>query len=142
GLGAPLLESFLAHQLVADQFQAILKPALLPGVGLGLFGMLLNITRTFRSIPNTPKYHPHVSSLWGAIVSSLHSGITEELLYRFLGVSFSAWLLSRIWHTPAGLPTPAIFWFIIIFGAVVGAIQSVVGLASLIEALDYDETPV
>jgi len=50
------------------------------------------------------------TSLPQNFAASLYGGINEEFLIHLLGMSAVAWLLSRIWHTQAGLPTDTVFW--------------------------------
>lgn len=41
---------------------------------------------------------------------------------RLFGFSAVAWLLAKIWHTPSGLPTSAVFWTANVVMAVVFAL--------------------
>jgi hypothetical protein len=50
------------------------------------------------------------TSLWENFAASFYGGLNEELLFRLLGLSGVAWLLSRVWHTPSGRPTDATLW--------------------------------
>ena len=46
----------------------------------------------------------------GKLAASFYGGINEEILVRLLGLSALAWLLSKVWHTSAALPTDTVFW--------------------------------
>jgi hypothetical protein len=51
--------------------------------------------------------------------ASFYGGLNEELLFRLLGLSGMAWLLSRVWHTPLGRLTDATLWSANVIMAVV-----------------------
>lgn len=64
--------------------------------------------------------------------ASFYGGINEELLTRLFGISVVAWLLSRIWHTPTGLPTAGVFWIANIFLALLFALGHLPALKAIV----------
>lgn len=67
--------------------------------------------------------------------ASFYGGINEELFARLFGVSVVAWLISRVWHTGAGLPTTGVFWLANIIMAVFFALGHLPALRSLMEKI-------
>jgi hypothetical protein len=109
GLGAPYVEAGLAS---TGSKQAIVK-MLLPAVGLGVLGgyLLLLLDLFFLSYwPPELVDSVQRTTLWENFLASFYGGLNEEIFMRLFGFSVLAWLLSRVWHTPAGLPTDAVLW--------------------------------
>jgi hypothetical protein len=109
GLGAPYIETALlgkgSMQTVALMLQAAIPPGVLAGLVLLLTDLLF--------LPHLPEAlldTARKTSLWENFTASFYGGLNEEFLMRLFGLSVFAWLLSRIWHTSAGLPTSAVFW--------------------------------
>jgi hypothetical protein len=109
GLGAPFIEAALAS---AGSKQAVVQ-MLLPAIGLGvLAGAVLLLLDLFflRYWPPKLVHFAETTTLWENFLASFYGGLNEEIFMRLFGFSALAWLLSRIWHTPAGLPTDAVLW--------------------------------
>src|SRR5262249_30761883 len=109
GLGAPYIEAGLAS---IGSKQAIVQ-MLLPSVGLGVLGgaLLLLLDSFFlRYWPPGLVDFARRTTLWRNFLASFYGGLNEEFFMRLFGFPVLAWLLSRVWHTPAGLPTDAVFW--------------------------------
>ena len=109
GLGAPYLEAALAGSGSAQALIPMLQIAIIFGA---LWGAILLIADFF-FLPYWPDAlldTTRKTTLWENFAASFYGGINEEILVRLLGLSGLAWLLSRIWHTSAGLPTSTIFW--------------------------------
>jgi hypothetical protein len=64
--------------------------------------------------------------------ASFYGGINEEILVRLLGLSALAWLLSRIWHTSAGVPTSPVFWITNVLMAILFGIGHLPALKNLL----------
>jgi hypothetical protein len=72
------------------------------------------------------------TTLWENFAASFYGGINEEILMRLLGLSALVWLLSRIWHTSAGLPTDAVLWVANAILAVIFGIGHLPALKNLV----------
>jgi hypothetical protein len=80
------------------------------------------------------------TSLWENFTTSFYGGVNEEILFRLLGLSGTAWLLSRLWHAPAGRPPVVAFWtanvvIAVLFGlghlpAALGIVRQITPLSS------------
>jgi hypothetical protein len=109
GLGAPHIEAGLAN---TESKQAIVQ-MLLPAIGLGVLGgaVLLLLDLFFlRYWPPELVDFAQRTTLWENFLASFYGGLNEEIFMRLFGFSVLAWLFSRVWHTPAGLPTDAVLW--------------------------------
>ena len=109
GLGAPYIEAALAGSGPAQALIPMLQVAIIFGL---LAGAILLIADYF-FLPYWPEALRDIArktTLLENFAASFYGGINEEILVRLLGLSAFAWLLSRIWHTSAGLPTSTIFW--------------------------------
>jgi Type II CAAX prenyl endopeptidase Rce1-like len=109
GLGAPYIEAGLAS---TGSKQAIVQ-MLLPSIGLGVLGgavlLLLDLFFLAYWPPELVDFAQR-TTLWENFLASFYGGINEEIFIRLFGFSVLTWLLSRVWHTPAGLPTDAVLW--------------------------------
>jgi len=108
GLGAPYIEAGLAS---TGSKRAIVQ-MLLPAIGLGVLGgaaLLLLDLFFLRYWPPELVHFAERTTLWENFLASFYGGLNEEIFMRLFGLSALAWLLSRIWHTPAGLPTDAVW---------------------------------
>lgn len=108
GLGAPYVEA-----IVADKGVPAVTPMLMSAVTLGVLGGLFLQSMDLIFLPYLPKPlidMARTTSLWQKFAASFYGGINEEILMRLFGMSAFAWLMSRIWQTPAGAPTDAVFW--------------------------------
>ena len=109
GLGAPLLETALTGAVSSQTVWTTIEIASLLGA---LAGALLLIADIF-FLPYWPKPLLDTTLKTTAMdnfLASFYGGINEELLMRLFGLSGLAWLLSFVFHTPAGTPTIAVLW--------------------------------
>ena len=109
GLGAPYIEAGLAS---TEPKQAIVL-MLLPAIGLGVLGGAVLLLLDLLFLPCWPPGlvdFAQRTTLWENFLASFYGGLNEEIFMRLFGFSALAWLLSRVWHTPAGLPTDAVLW--------------------------------
>ena len=117
GLGAPYIEAGLAS---IGSKQAIVQ-MLLPAIGLGVLGgaVLLLLDLFFlRYWPLELVDFAQRATFWENFLASFYGGLNEEIFMRLFGFSVLTWLLSGVWHTPAGLPTDAVLWTVNVIMAV------------------------
>lgn len=108
GLGAPFVEA-----IVSGQRLPAAGPMLTSAVTFGVVGGFLLLLMDFLFLPYWPEALLNMArktTQWENFTGSFYGGLNEEFLLRLFGLSVVAWLLSRIWHTAADLPTSAIFW--------------------------------
>jgi Type II CAAX prenyl endopeptidase Rce1-like len=81
-------------------------------IGLGGAGGALLLTIDLALLPRLPALLDltRKTSLWENFTASFYGGLNEELLFRLLGLSGTAWLLSRAWHTPSDGPSDTALW--------------------------------
>jgi hypothetical protein len=109
GLGAPYIEAALAGNASMQAVALMLRPA----VGLGLLGgstLVLGDLLLLSRLPKALLDSARKTTLWENFAASFYGGINEEVLMRLFGLSVLTWLLSKVWHTAAGLPTQTVFW--------------------------------
>ena len=117
GLGAPLLESALAHEKIGPRFRRLAPLSAGLGVVSAVAVMGLNLL-LFKPL-FLAKYGAVAAALfsagsqppaWMGFFASIHGGVVEELVCRLFLMSLFAWLLSLLWKAPGGAPKPAVFW--------------------------------
>lgn len=109
GLFNPFLQSIISGNGLNLEVVNHFIIALFLGIAAG--GVLLVADLLF--LPHLPKKLLDTAletTQFENFTASFYGGINEELLSRLFGISAVAWLLSRIWHTPTGLPTVGIYW--------------------------------
>jgi Type II CAAX prenyl endopeptidase Rce1-like len=108
GLGAPYVGAALGG---ADPEHS-LGEMLMWSIGLGGAGGALLLTIDLALLPRLPALLDltRKTSLWENFTASFYGGLNEELLFRLLGLSGTAWLLSRAWHTPSDGPSDTALW--------------------------------
>ena len=109
GLGAPVVAAIAAGRATTPAMAS----GLLTGIELGALGGLILAGVDLVLLPRLPGKLLDLTretSLLENFAACFYGGIDEELLTRLLGMSGVAWLLSRLWHSPAGAPTDAVFW--------------------------------
>lgn len=109
GLGAPLLEAWLNHDLTGTNWKEKLRAGLLVGVGVGAV-LLAIVLILVPALPNLPFVSAAKVAIWKRILACFYGGIYEELLTRLFLLTLIAWIASKFWRPVAGrLATPA-FW--------------------------------
>jgi hypothetical protein len=142
GLGAPYIEAVFAGTVASTGVMTMLEVA----IGLGVLAGFVLLLADLLFMPHWPEVLSETTrktTLLENFLASFYGGINEELLMRLFGFSALAWLLSRIWHTSAGLPTGVIFWTVnvvmtIIFG--LGHLPALKGLLGRISPLMFART--
>ena len=134
GLGAPIVEAWLAGQRVGKRVVGLLWPAVPAGVIAAL--IVLAADKYF--------FSPHVPQLaqlaqtgaeparWQGFLASFYGGITEELLLRFGMLTLFAWALGKLSHTAEGRTTPAVFWTTNLLAAVLFGLAHLPATAALV----------
>lgn len=109
GLGAPILEGWLAGETVGGRLKSILAPSIILGLASGVIAIVID-RMIFR--PLLPGFSTIISQIggWQGLVASFDGGILEELEMRLLILSVVAWLIARINHTTEGKPSRAALW--------------------------------
>jgi Type II CAAX prenyl endopeptidase Rce1-like len=117
GLGAPYVNAVLGGPAPDHSLGEMLGWSL----GLGGAGGALLLMIDLVLIPHFPALLAlaRKTSLWENFAASFYGGLNEEFLFRLLGLSAMAWLLSRVWHTPSARPTDAVLWSANVIMAVV-----------------------
>ncbi len=109
GLGAPLIEGWLAREPVGERLRRMLLPAVLLGVTVGVVIVLLDLLFA-SAIPVTVASSALNPPAWQGFLASFYGGITEELLMRLFLMSLLAWFLGMIWHDGNDRPRVGAFW--------------------------------
>jgi len=111
GLGAPYLEAAIAG--TGNGVSLTIVTMLEISLMLGIFAGLILFFMDLLFLPHLPKVlleSTRKTTVSENFLASFYGGINEELLMRLFGLSALAWLLSRLWHTPIGLPTGTVLW--------------------------------
>ncbi len=93
GLGAPIIERWVAGEQVKEQVRRILALSLLAG------GLIAVATAVLEHVVFAPRL-PQLAAIpdpaaWKSALASLYGGITEELITRLGMFSIVAWILTR-----------------------------------------------
>jgi len=133
GLGAPYLEATLMGISVSGVGQMLA----LASVTGALAGLTLLVADAW-FLPFWPQAlveASHRSTVGDALLASIYGGIDEEIFMRLFGLSVVAWLLSLVWHTPAGLPSATVLWSANIIMTIVFGLGHLPALKGLVGAL-------
>src|SRR5215210_7001101 len=101
GLGAPLVEGWLADEQVGHALEAIIAPATIAGISVALLLTILEIA-FFKSHVADDLSESLRTPTWQRFLLPIYGGITEEILMRLGVFSVLAWLLGSISHTEQG----------------------------------------
>lgn len=144
GLGAPILDGWLRGQAVGQQARAVVKPALVAGLGLGAllvlvaefgFGPALQAEIKQQGIVLVSGGHPPV---WQGLLALFYGAFFEEQLIRLVVLSLLAWLGSLLFHTADGRPVPAVLWVATILASIpfaLGHLPAAMALGLPLDAL-------
>ena len=118
GLGAPLLEDWLAGEKIAQRLKPLLQTSITAGVGVGVILLLLAV---FVFIPLVPPLRiilaPDVA-IWKKFLAAFYGGITEELLMRLFLFSLLTWLLSKVWPAEGTAARAGVLWSVNVIVAI------------------------
>jgi hypothetical protein len=139
GLGAPILEAYLAHQKVSARVKAILVPSIILGVLASLAVMGLDMIvfgpavvaelGKAAEVLSQPGVQPPA---WQGLLASFYGGIDEEIAMRLFLLSLLAFLGKFVSHTPDGRPTLAVLWIANIITAVLFGLGHLPATAALL----------
>jgi membrane protease YdiL (CAAX protease family) len=142
GLGAPILDGWLRGQAVGQQARAIVRPALVAGLGLGAllvlvaefgFGPALQAEIKQQGIVLVAGGHPPLRQ---GLLALPYGAFFEEQLIRLVVLSLLAWLGSLLFHTVDGRPVPAILWGATILASIPFALGHLPAAAAIDLPLD------
>jgi hypothetical protein len=129
GLGAPFIEGWLANSPIWQHSKSVVITALITGVLLG--GLIIAVDvivftpflEAATGYSNANLLNPDINRAapWQGFLAAISAGITEEVLFRFFGVSLIAWLGGLIFKDAEGRPKAfivvfAVFLWAVIFG--------------------------
>lgn len=121
GLGAPILEGWLAGDKVGATLKSILAPTILAGTVGAVLAIAVDQLVFMPLLPGFSTIITRVGG-WQGILASFYGGILEELEMRLLVLSVAAWLLGKLSHTPAGTPSRGALWIATLTAAVLFAL--------------------
>jgi membrane protease YdiL (CAAX protease family) len=116
GLQMHLIPSWVNGERARD-LKAVILPGMVLGAIVGVCLIAIEALFFLRQLPK-PMQQLFEIPLWKRLLAGVvYGGITEELLMRLFLMSLVAWILKRVWSTPAGLPNRTAFWVAIVFVA-------------------------
>jgi CAAX prenyl protease-like protein len=139
GLGLPLVEAWTKHEPAPYCFRNIVAIAWIMAVLLVLLSVFLHsvvfdppLNALLEKMGIALPEEAATSPLYG-FLAALSAGITEETLFRLLGLSLLAWLGGLLFHDLDGRPKPIVFWtanvlFALAFGAAHLPTEAAIGL--------------
>jgi hypothetical protein len=138
GLGAPILEAYLARRKVTDRIKAILLPSIALGTIASLIIIMLDVTVFGPALVaelgkasgalSQPGIQPPA---WQGLLAALYGGIDEEIALRLFLLSLLAYLGKFVSHTADGRPTLLVFWAANILTAIVFGLGHLPATAAL-----------
>jgi membrane protease YdiL (CAAX protease family) len=131
GLGAPVLESWLAGATLPSNLLKTFALAAAAGVGICLLILGLDAWLFVRYLPRIATSTIINPPAWQGFLASFYGGITEELLLRLGIMSFLVWLLAKVWHDEKRLPRTPAFWAANIVSAVLFGLGHLPATAAL-----------
>lgn len=117
GLGAPLLEGWLAGNRPGSLPWSTLRLPVLLGAAVGIVLSLLLFFWLLPRLPQLPLATAAGIPAWQRI-GACFGGIVEELLTRLFLMSLLAWLLGKVWRGADGRPGAPAMWLAIVLAAV------------------------
>jgi hypothetical protein len=139
GLGAPILEAYLARQEVTDRIKAILIPSIALGVIASLIIIGLDATvfgpALVAELGKTSEALSRVSiqpPAWQGFLASFYGGIDEEIAMRLFLLSLFVFIGKFVSHTDDGRPTLPVLWIANILAAILFGLGHLPGTATLI----------
>lgn len=129
--GTPLIDDWRAGKSIAERVRAIIQPALITGLGVGIAVLLMFSLLLRNEIPRLPVGKAAMLPIWKRFLLCFYGGLTEEIMMRIFLFSLLIWLLSKVWRSGTGTPGGKVFWAANIILAVIfglGHLASVVPL--------------
>jgi membrane protease YdiL (CAAX protease family) len=110
GLGAPLLESWLAKQPSSFRdWAGSLKEGLATGTVVGIV-LLIALMLLAPRLPNLPLFVLAKLPVWKRFLLCFYGGIYEEVLTRLFLLALFAWLIDRGWRKVVPSLSTRAFW--------------------------------
>jgi hypothetical protein len=116
GLGMPFVEGWVKRELIPYRFRNVVSIAWIAAVVLVLSSMFLHtvvldppLNAMLEKMGITIPEGAHTLPLYG-FLAAFSAGITEETLFRLVGLSLLAWLGGLLFHQSDGRPKRIIFW--------------------------------
>jgi len=129
GLGMPFIEGWIGKSPVWQHLKNMVITALIVGMLLGASIIIVDVLiftpflEAATGYANVNLLNPdvHRAAPWHGLLAAVSAGITEEVLFRFFGVSLVAWLGGLVFKDADGRPKAfvmvfAIFLWAVIFG--------------------------
>jgi membrane protease YdiL (CAAX protease family) len=139
GLGAPILEAYLAREKVAARIKAILVPSVVLGILASLIVISLDVIVFGPALVaelgkaaeglSGPGIQPPP---WQGFLASFYGGIDEEIAMRLFLLSLFAFLGKFASHTAEGRPTILILWIANLITAVLFGLGHLPATAALL----------
>ena len=129
--GTPLIDDLRAGKGIGERLRAIIQPALMTGLGVGVAVLLLFSLVLRNELPQLPVGKAVLIPIWKRFLLCFYGGMTEEIMMRIFLLSLLVWLLSKVWRSGPGAPSRKVFWtanivLAVLFG--LGHLASVVPL--------------
>jgi membrane protease YdiL (CAAX protease family) len=139
GLGAPILEAYLANQEVTGRIKTILVPSIALGIIASLVIIGLDVSvfapalvgelgKTSEALTRLNMQPP----AWQGFLASFYGGIDEEIAMRLFLLSLFAFLGKFVSHTIDGRPTLPVLWAANILTAIIFGLGHLPATAALI----------
>jgi hypothetical protein len=127
GLGLPFIEGWLAKSPIWQHLKNVVIMALAAGVLLGVLIIAVDVLiftpylEAATGYSNANLLNPDLNraSPWQGFLAAISAGVTEEILFRFFGISLVAWLGGVIFKDAEGRPKAFIVGFSILLWAVI-----------------------
>jgi hypothetical protein len=139
GLGAPILEAYLARQKLTDRIKAIVVPSVALGILASLIVIALDVTifgpalvAELGKASVVLKQASIQPPAWQGFLAAFYGGIDEEIALRLFLLSLLAFLGKFVSHTADGRPTLLVFWSANILTAIVFGLGHLPATAALL----------
>jgi membrane protease YdiL (CAAX protease family) len=108
--GVPLIEDYRSRKSIGNRFRAIIKPAAMTGLAVGVAVVLLSWILLRKELPQLPFGKAATISIWKRFLICFYGGLTEEITMRIFLFSLLAWLLSKVLRSGTTKPGRQVFW--------------------------------
>ncbi|MCM3905599.1 MAG: CPBP family intramembrane metalloprotease, partial [Pyrinomonadaceae bacterium] len=109
GLGAPLLEGWLAGNSSKDRWREALKEGLITGIGVGVV-LLIVLLAAVPLLPNLPFVAAAKLAVWKRFLACFYGGFYEEILSRLFLLTLIAWLANKALRKTNTQLSSTAFW--------------------------------
>jgi hypothetical protein len=109
GLGAPLLESWLYHEVSPVKVRDSFKSGVLVGLAVGIV-LLIIVLPIAPHMPDLPFVKAAQAPIWKRLLVCFYGGIDEEILTRLFLLTLFAWLGLRFFQKQKARLTSTTFW--------------------------------